>query len=433
MLLRDVIAQVPHARFATPASRDVNEAVVQGLTHDPSRVTQGAVFVCLNDRARENPFASFTAAERGASAVMCEPGVMVPANIPRIEVQDSGAAFAQAAAAFFGHPTRVLSIIGVELPAVRSGTTRSASTNVAWLLTQLLRAAGANTALIGELGSEAGGRELPVAASDLDAFELHRLFAMHRHAGGSACVVQQPGAHAGRWGALQCTERVTELAEAEPQDAFSWRGSRLMLKGLRVSTPLVGAANAAALRSALGALIRLGIRHDRVLGALPSLPSTPGFLQPVSAGQPFGVFVDAAQSAAELRAVIADLRATTSGRIIVVAGPPEAFSPAQRREQGLASGAADLVFATADNPGGSEPEDLLHAFVPEDGCAHFIVEADRSQAIDRAIRAARANDVVLLAGKGHRRTQEIAGSVGPFCDRAHAVEALALRGFGGDL
>jgi UDP-N-acetylmuramyl tripeptide synthase len=433
MLLRDVIAQIPHARFATPASRDVNEAVVHGLTDDPSRVTQGSMFVCLKAHARQDPFASFAAVERGATAVMCEAGVLVPAHIPRIEVRDSGAAFAQMAAAFFGHPVRLLSVIGVECATAEPGETRCAATNVTWLLTRLLRAAGANTAVIGELGCEAGDRELPLAASEIDVFELHRLFDVHRHAGGSACVVQQPTTHATRWGALQCAERITTLARPEPQDSFSWRGSRLVLNGLRISTPLVGAGNASALRSALGALVRLGIRHDRVLGALPNLPTAPGFLQPVSAGQPFGVFVDAARTANELRTAIQDLRATTGGRVIVVVGPAEAGTEAQRADLGRAASAADLIFATADNPGDTSPSDLLEEFVPAEAQDRFILEVDRARAVERAIRTARTNDVVLLAGKGHRRTQEIAGAVGPFCDRAHAVEALALRGFGGDL
>ena len=117
----------------------------------------------------------------------------------------------------------------------------------------------------------------------------------------------------------------------------------------------------------------------------------------------------------------------------MVVGPAEAGTEAQRADLGRAASAADLIFATADNPGDTSPSDLLEEFVPAEAQDRFILEVDRARAVERAIRTARTNDVVLLAGKGHRRTQEIAGAVGPFCDRAHAVEALALRGFGGDL
>ena len=207
----------------------------------------------------------------------------------------------------------------------------------------------------------------------------------------------------------------------EAQDSFSWRGRRLLLNGLRVSTPLVGAMNAAALRATLGVLVRLGIRHDRVIGALPTLASTPGFLQPVAAGQPFGVFVDAARTGRELAEAIRDLRETTAGRVIVVCGPPGDFTADQRREQGLAAGQADMVFATADNPGRHGLGELLADFIPAAAGARFVAEPDRACAVERAIRTARTNDVVLLAGKGHRRTQEIDGSVEPFDDAAHAV------------
>jgi UDP-N-acetylmuramoyl-L-alanyl-D-glutamate--2,6-diaminopimelate ligase len=52
------------------------------------------------------------------------------------------------------------------------------------------------------------------------------------------------------------------------------------------------------------------------------------------------------------------------------------------------------------------------------------VEADRARAIAAAIAAARAGDIVLLAGKGHETTQEIAGHKYPFSDVAHGRAAL---------
>jgi UDP-N-acetylmuramyl tripeptide synthase len=278
MLVRDVIAQVPEARLAVSPARDGRDAVVGGFSHDPMRVGLGDLFFCLNERTRDNPFASLAAVARGASAVLCEPGTIVPPHAPRIEVRDAGAAFVQAAAADFGHPARSLSSVAVECATAGPGETRCAATNVAWLLTRLMRLAGANTALVGEPACEAGGREIPLAASRPDAFELQRLPEAHRHAGGSGCRLR----HRGRSGRVR-----------------------------------------------------------------------------------------AGNAAARFRA----------------------------------------------------------------GCfpRKFILEADRARAIDRAIRAARANDVVLLAGKGHRRTQEMDGTVEPFHEAAHAVEALALRGFGGDL
>ncbi|NBX20428.1 MAG: UDP-N-acetylmuramoyl-L-alanyl-D-glutamate--2,6-diaminopimelate ligase, partial [Betaproteobacteria bacterium] len=61
-------------------------------------------------------------------------------------------------------------------------------------------------------------------------------------------------------------------------------------------------------------------------------------------------------------------------------------------------------------------------------CPHVDVQVDRAVAIADAIRSADARDVILLAGKGHEETQEVAGVKTPFSDMAHARAALALRG-----
>jgi UDP-N-acetylmuramoyl-L-alanyl-D-glutamate--2,6-diaminopimelate ligase len=55
------------------------------------------------------------------------------------------------------------------------------------------------------------------------------------------------------------------------------------------------------------------------------------------------------------------------------------------------------------------------------------VEQDRARAIGHTVAAAQPNDVVLLAGKGHEDSQEIAGVKTPFSDLAHARQALNLR------
>lgn len=431
MRLCDIIASVADARLAARPSRDAWQAVVRGLTPDPLRVTQGAMFVCLNDRARGNPFESFTAVERGATAVLCEPGAMVPAHVTRIEVADSQAAFARAADAFFGHPSRALSVIGVTADQPMGSGTRRRSTNVAWLITELMRMTGSRPARLTELGCSAGGRELPQAVSELDAFEIQQLLATHQRAGGTACVVEVNAPKAEAWREVSFALEVGEFADPVAGDAFSWRGSRLGIGARTVFTPLIGPANAAALRTALEALAQLSFASDRIVGALPSVEGTPGFLEPVRSGQPFGVFVDAASTAAELAELIAEARQLTHGRVILVTGSPASVSHAERTQQGLAAASADLVFATSDNPGHELPDELIRGLTPVSAANRFIAEPDRHLAIMRAIRSARANDVVLLCGKGHRRVQEIGGAVLPFDDRAHAFEALARCGFGG--
>ncbi len=93
----------------------------------------------------------------------------------------------------------------------------------------------------------------------------------------------------------------------------------------------------------------------------------------------------------------------------------------------VAAGSADRVVVTSDNPRDESPERIIAEIVDgiEPGSAADIVElVDRRDAIREAIGAARAGDVVVIAGKGHEATQEFSGRVVDFDDRAVAREFL---------
>ena len=84
-----------------------------------------------------------------------------------------------------------------------------------------------------------------------------------------------------------------------------------------------------------------------------------------------------------------------------------------------AQGGADRIIVTDDNPRGEDGDaivaDILEGFAHSH---HVQVERDRDRAIHRAISAARAPDVVLIAGKGHEAHQERNGARFPFNDAA---------------
>ena len=94
----------------------------------------------------------------------------------------------------------------------------------------------------------------------------------------------------------------------------------------------------------------------------------------------------------------------------------------------IAERLADQVVLTSDNPR-SEPAaaiiDQIAAGMGEPAQARRV--EDRAIAILQAIRAASSDDLIVLAGKGHEATQEIAGKKRPFSDHDHALLALAAR------
>jgi UDP-N-acetylmuramyl tripeptide synthase len=89
---------------------------------------------------------------------------------------------------------------------------------------------------------------------------------------------------------------------------------------------------------------------------------------------------------------------------------------------------ADRVVVTSDNPRTEKPENIISQILL--GLSHHEcvqVQADRALAIAETVAAAAAQDVVLIAGKGHEDYQEVAGVKHPFSDKVHAQRALDAR------
>ena len=119
------------------------------------------------------------------------------------------------------------------------------------------------------------------------------------------------------------------------------------------------------------------------------------------------------------------------GKLICVFGAGGNRDVSKRPAMGAVASAADLCIVTSDNPSDEEPNKIM-CEVAAGFCkhTHFEFEVDREHAILRAFRCAEPGDVVLLAGKGHEGTQEIAGRKLAFDDRD--VARRLLRFYGGN-
>lgn len=430
MLLEEVMLKV--APGGLPGgSRAHRRLEVRGLTPDLRRVLPGTVFVALPDRSADDPFAAFRAADLGAPAVICEPDTPLPRGVTRIEVPDTRRAFAQAASAFFGHPERSLELLAVRSTPSESGAgTRRFSTNLIHLLAPLLGSKAGALPCLSEVSCETGGRWLARPVSSLDAFEFYEALARSVRAGeprllleaGEALQADPELAARIRW--LEPKQDEPEVLQA------SWKGAVLSLEGVPVSTRLVGRGNWAAVAAAVG-LAGRELMGERILGRVPRLVGTPGFLEPVQAGQSFGVYVDAARTPSELEQMLDEIRSFHRGRVILVLGGIAAAGAEGRRALGAAASSADEVVVTADDPE-YEPVESLCADVVSGGRAgQCRVEPERARAIFKAISRARTGDVVVVAGKAHRNTQMAEGAMMPWDDRRTLYAALADRGYGG--
>ena len=193
--------------------------------------------------------------------------------------------------------------------------------------------------------------------------------------------------------------------------------------------PELGRFNVANALGVLGCLVAQGVPFAEGVKLLETLPPLPGRMQKIG-DRPL-VVVDYAHTPDALDKVLAALRPVAQargGRLAVVFGAGGGRDAAKRSAMGLvAARLADRIVLTSDNPRGEDPSAIIDA-IRRGVSGSCDTEIDRAKAIDSAIAAAAAADVVLIAGKGHESFQEIAGRRLPFSDAAVAGAALGRRG-----
>jgi murE/murF fusion protein len=141
---------------------------------------------------------------------------------------------------------------------------------------------------------------------------------------------------------------------------------------------------------------------------ISSLHSVPGRLQKANSKDEIGVYIDYAHSPDALENVLETLRKITSKRIICVFGAGGERDKSKRPKMFTAAKEADLVIITNDNPRKENPADIIKDIISETKSSDgFWIIRDRKQAIKTAIDLAHKGDIVLIAGKGHEKYQEI--------------------------
>ncbi|MGD0829929.1 MAG: UDP-N-acetylmuramoyl-L-alanyl-D-glutamate--2,6-diaminopimelate ligase [Terracidiphilus sp.] len=202
----------------------------------------------------------------------------------------------------------------------------------------------------------------------------------------------------------------------------------------KVVSQLAGEVNILNLLAALTAAEARGVPFADLVAFLPQLKPVPGRFQSVDAGQPFTVIVDYAHTddaLSNLTALARQMTARTGGRVITMFGCGGDRDRTKRPKMGLAAGrGSDFVVASSDNPRTEEPLAILAEIEPglKASGVRYVVEPERGEAIRLALRAAKAGDVVLLAGKGHEKEQILGFATVPFDDVEVALSALGEMG-----
>jgi UDP-N-acetylmuramoyl-L-alanyl-D-glutamate--2,6-diaminopimelate ligase len=204
-------------------------------------------------------------------------------------------------------------------------------------------------------------------------------------------------------------------------------------KDVFIGSPLTGKVNVYNLLAAAGAALARGLTMEEIVSACAKLKQVPGRFEVVTGSREVGftVVVDYAHTDDALQNLIALARGLVeeeAGRVITLFGCGGDRDKTKRPKMGRVAGAgSDLVVVTSDNPRSERPEAIMDEVmvgVRETG-VECVVEVDRAKAIEMAIRAAKPGDIVLLAGKGHEKTQTFADRTVAFDDVAEAAKVLA--------
>jgi UDP-N-acetylmuramoyl-L-alanyl-D-glutamate--2,6-diaminopimelate ligase len=466
----------------------LGDAVVTGVTHDSAAIRPGDLLAALPGARTHGARYAAAAAAQGAVAVFTDPAgaeLAAAAGLPVLVADRPRALLGALSAAVYGDPTAGMPVLGV------TGT--NGKTTTAYLLEAGLRAAGRTTGLVGTIETRVAGRSVPSTRTTPEATDLQATFAVMAERGVTAAVMEvsshalalgrvdgtrfAAGAytnlsrdHLDFHGGMEeyfaakallfdgrCEHEVVTVDDAYGRrlvkpgtvtvsaagapDA-AWRavdlrpevtGStdfRVLGPGveLRATVRMPGAFNVANALLAIATLATLGVDPLDAVRGIATL-DVPGRMEKVNLGQGYVAVVDYAHTPDAVERLLAALRPTTPGRLILVLGAGGDRDREKRPLMGAAGAAgADVLIVTDDNPRSEDPAAIRSAVLagalgvtPR---GEVVEVGDRRAAVAEAVRLARPGDAVVVAGKGHEQGQEVAGVVHPFDDRVVLRDAL---------
>ncbi len=197
-----------------------------------------------------------------------------------------------------------------------------------------------------------------------------------------------------------------------------------------IETKFVGKYNVSNLLGVIAAMRASGIDLPICVDACKHLTAVPGRMDALTfAGQPL-VIVDYAHTPDALKQALTALRPVAesrAGKLICVFGCGGNRDASKRPLMAaVAEELADAVVVTADNSRNEKIQTILdHIFAGFKSKQDVLIEANRAIAIERTIKNAHREDVILIAGKGHENYQDEMGVKTYFSDKEQAMQALA--------
>jgi len=484
MLLKDLLDGVNYLLVAGDERCEIS-----GVAYDSRYVVPGGLFVCIEGTVTDGHQYISAACQAGAAALVVQKPVAPPPGVTTVMVENSRQALALVSAAWFGHPSRELNLIGI------TGT--KGKTTTTYMIKAVLEAAGHRTGLIGTIETIVGDVRTPSKNTTPESYELQKLFRDMLDAGCDSAVMEVssqglmmdrvtgcdfdigvftnispdhigPNEHPSYENYLYCKTLLFKMCRlgllniddpghrdmlqgsscqiltygmsaqadyrAENITMLSqpgWLGVEFNVTGPDAAFPVrVGVPGDFSVYNALAAIaacLPFGATPEGVSQALENI-RVRGRIELVPALPHFTLLIDYAHNAISLENLLNTLRAYQPTRLICLFGCGGNRDRQRRFDMGRISGQlADFSILTTDNPRNEDPANIFADI--QQGInptgGQYIIIDDRLEAISYLIHNAHPGDVAVLAGKGHESYQEIRGIKHHLDERELVAQVLA--------
>ena len=437
------------------------------VTSDSREVVPGSLFVAVKGFSSDGHSFIGKAVEKGAAAIIYEEGEYVIEGVTTVKVASSRKALALAAAAFYGHPSEKLSLVGI------TGT--NGKTTTVTLLYNMFMELGYNCGLLSTIANYVGRKRSETANTTADPVTINRLLAEMVREGCEYCFmeVSSIGVEQDRVAGLRFRVGIfsnlthdhldyhktfAEYLRCKklffdnlPKDAVAiinvddrngevmvqnckartvsyscraaadhscrileqgYDGMLLRIDGHETWTRLIGAHNAYNLLAIYTTAVVLGTGEEEALVAISRLGSAPGRLEAIRGPRNLTAVIDYAHTPDALENVLKTLRDVAPGeQLVCLFGCGGDRDSTKRPEMAaVAEKYADRIIITSDNSRSERTEDIIEDIrkgLSSEGLAKTISIPDRKEAIRTAILTASDGAAILLAGKGHENYQII--------------------------
>ena len=443
-------------------TRRICDKIIKDITADSREVREGSLFICLKGAHVDGHKYLEQAAASGAGAALVEDVPEVcPDGLTLLKVADTRLGMEVIAPFFYDYPGKTMRMIGV------TGTNgKTTTTNI---VRAILRKAGFKVGLIGTINIMIEDEAIVAHNTTPDVVDLQRALYRMKEAG-CEYVVMEVSSHALALNRVAGCEYDTAALTNITQDHLdfhktleNYRDAKGLLfehlpkdvimifivvfkveakqMRLQLHTPvgemdlllkITGEFNVYNVMAAVAIALAEQIDKKTIVDVLNGFDGVPGRFQLVEAGQPYTVIVDYAHTPDGLENVLKTARSITEGKLWVVFGCGGDRDNKKRPIMGrIALELADRVVVTSDNPRTEDPaviiDEIAEALkdVPEGKSVELI--AERRDAIYHALSEAAANDVIMIAGKGHENYQILADKTIHFDDREVVQEYWKKR------